>query len=339
MKKFLAIVLSLAMILSFSAVAFADEEMALTIEAAGEKGDQIDTVAYIPMSTTSDYFLAMSEAFTSMFADAGFETEYSSPDFDPVRQQEILENYVTLGYDCIVVFPINAASINSAVEAAREQGVKVICQVNMTDECDGWIGTDALLLGNGAAQLAADWVDEMYPDAEDGSIKAAIFEVITDDNNGTIAEGCDQIRELSSKLDIVTTVSVTEETEAAAQQAAENLYITNPDVQVIICNTSTIAMGVDAYLTSMSSPIEDLSQVAIFTTGSDNTLFEMVKSSAENESVIRGVSSYAPMMVGAQILTNIVLNLSNGIEGEENFQADPQYLLTAKNIDAYLSAG
>ena len=75
MKKFLAIVLSLAMILSFSAVAFADEEMALTIEAAGEKGDQIDTVAYIPMSTTSDYFLAMSEAFTSMFADAGFETE------------------------------------------------------------------------------------------------------------------------------------------------------------------------------------------------------------------------------------------------------------------------
>lgn len=339
MKKLLAIVLALVLVLSVSSAGFADEGMALSVEAVGEKGDKIDSVAYIPMSTTSDYFLAMSEVFTQMFNDAGFKTEYSSPDFDPVRQQEILENYVTVGYDCIVVFPINAASINSAVETAREQGVKVVCQVNMTDECDGWVGTDALALGQGAAKLAANWVEENYPDAAEGGIKAAIIEIRTDDNNSSIAEGCEEIKDLCSKLDIVTTVTVTEETEAAAQQAAENLYVTNPDVQVIICNTSTLAVGVDSFMTSMSSPIDDLSSVAIFTTGSDNALFEMLASSAENASVIRGVSSYAPMLVGAQILTNIILNLSNGIEGEQNFQADPQYLLTASNIGDYLAVG
>ena len=338
MKKVLALVLA-AMMLLVSAAALAEEELILTVEPAGTKGDQINKVAYIPMSITSDYFLAMSELFTKMFAEAGFETEYTSPDFDSIRQQEIFENYVTQGYDCIVVFPINAASLSSAVEQARAQGMKVVCQVNMTDECDGWVGTDASELGQGAAKLAADWVEKTFPNAADGSIACAILEVRTDDNNNQLADGCHKVKELSSKLNVVSTISVPEETEAAAQQAMENLFITDPEVQVIIAVTGTLAKGANAYLTAMDSPVADLSQVAVFTTGSDNTLFENVAASPENTaSVIRGISSYAPMAVGAQIMTNVVLNLSNGITGDAVFQADPQYLLTPENIGAYMGA-
>ena len=110
-------------------------------------------------------------------------------------------------------------------------------------------------------------------------------------------------------------------------------------MQVIIAVTGTLAKGANAYLTAMDSPVADLSQVAVFTTGSDNTLFENVAASPENTaSVIRGISSYAPMAVGAQIMTNVVLNLSNGITGDAVFQADPQYLLTPENISAYMGA-
>lgn len=309
----------------------------LSVEPSCEKGDKINKIAYIPMSTTSDYFLAMSEEFVAQFTAAGFYAEYTSPDFDPVRQQEILENYVTQGYDCIVVFPINAASISSAVDAAREQGVIVICQVNQTDACDGWVGTDAYSLGEGAAKLAADWVNKTFTDAADGTVKAALIEIRTDDNNSSLADGCAAVSELSSKVDVVTTVTVTEETEVAAQEAVENLFITNPEIQVIICNTSTLAKGVDAYLTGMSSPVEDPSQIGVFTTGSDYAVYECVSNSPTNSSVIRGISSYAPMSVGAAFLTNIVLNLSNGITGDCNFVADPQYLLNPDNIAEYMA--
>ena len=48
-----------------------------------------------------------------------------------------------------------------------------------------------------------------------------------------------------------------------------------------------------------------VSFVVLLTTGSDNTLFENVAASPENTaSVIRGISSYAPMAVGAQIMTS-----------------------------------
>ena len=220
----------------------------LSVEPSCEKGDKINKIAYIPMSTTSNYFLAMSEEFVARFTDAGFYAEYTSPDFDSVRQQEILENYVTQGYDCIVVFPINAASISSAVDAAREQGVIVICQVNQTDACDGWVGTDAYSLGEGAAKLATDWVNKTFPDAADGTVKAALIEIRTDDNNSGLADGCAAVSQLCAKVEVVTTVTVTEETEVAAQEAVENLFITNPEVQVILCNTGTLAKGVDAYL-------------------------------------------------------------------------------------------
>ncbi len=364
MKKLLAIVLAMAMLLSLAACGAsstpateapvtaapateapaaetpvaAESEFILTVEPSCEKGDKIEKIAYIPMSTTNDYFLAMCNEFVAQFTAAGFYAEYTSPDFDPVRQQEILENYVTQGFDCIVVFPINAASLSSAVAAAREQGVIVICQVNQTDECDGWIGTDAYGLGEGAAKLATEWVEKNYAGAADGTIKAAIMEIRTDDNNSTIADGCAAITDLCSKIEVVTTVGVTEETEAAAQAAAENLFVTNPDVQVIICSTTALATGVDAYLTSMSSPVSDLSQIAIFTCGSDHAVYDCVAASTDNSSVIRGISSYAPMSVGAAFLTNIVLNLSNGIT-EGNFVADPQYLLNPDNIGVYLSAG
>lgn len=373
MKKLLAIVLALTMLLSLAACsansapttaapateapaapaasettqpqaeAPADSEDAstsdfiLSVEPSCEKGDKINKIAYIPMSTTSDYFLAMSEEFVARFTDAGFYAEYTSPDFDPVRQQEILENYVTQGYDCIVVFPINAASISSAVDAAREQGVIVICQVNQTDACDGWVGTDAYSLGEGAAKLATDWVNKAFPDAADGTVKAALIEIRTDDNNSSLADGCAAISQLCAKVDVVTTVTVTEETEVAAQEAVENLFITNPEVQVILCNTGTLAKGVDAYLTGMSSPVEDLSQIGVFTTGSDYAIYESVSNSPTNSSVIRGISSYAPMSVGAAFLTNIVLNLSNGITGDCNFVADPQYLLNPDNIAEYMA--
>lgn len=318
-------------------IADSSSDFTLSVATAGTKGNEINKVAYIPMSTTSDYFLAMSDAFTAKFKEAGFESEYTSPDFDPVKQQEILENYVTQGYDCIVLFPINAASLSSAVADAQAKGVKVVCQVNKIDGCDGWVGTDGKKLGEGTAQLAADWVEKTFPDAADGSVKAAVIEVRTDDNNNQMADGCEEISTLCSKVNVVSTVQATEETEVAAQEAAENLYTTNPDVQLVICSTGTLAKGVNSYLTSMSTPVSDLSKVGVFTSGSDNEIFEMVKNSPTNSSVIRGISSYAPMSVGAQILTNILLNLSNGKTGDDNFQADPQYLLTPDNIDQYLA--
>lgn len=307
------------------------------VESAGEKGDKISRVAYIPMSTSVEIFRIMTEEFIAALEEAGFEAEYTSPEFNPATQLEIFENYVTQGFDCIIVFPINAASMNDAVKEARANGIKVICQVNQTDECDGWVGSDGVAMGKGTCTVAAQWVDKTFADAEDGSVKCAVITTRTDDNNAAISDELEKIEEYSSKIHVETVVETTDTSIEAGQSLAENLYMTNPDINLVLVEESDVSIGMNTYYAGADSPLADRSTFGIFCNNGGTTTYDLLKSSVDDSAVLRGISSVAPMKYGAQMVANVAIRLSNGEEGEANFEADPVYLVTPENVDDFVA--
>lgn len=302
------------------------------VEACGEKGDKINKVAYIPMATSSEFFALMTDMMVEKLEEAGFEADYTSPEFDPGQQLEIFENYVTAGYDCIIVFPINADSMNDAVAEARAKGIKVICQVNQTEECDGWVGSSGTEMGIGTCQVAAAWVNDHFKDAEDGSVKCAVITTRTDANNSAISDEIEKIASYSSKIEVVNVIETTNTTIESGQNMAENLYMTNPEVNLIIVEEPDVAVGMNTYYSSADSPIINKADIGIFANNGGTSTYDLIDESTSDTSVLRGISSVAPIKYGVQMAVNVVIRLSNDKEGDDNFEADPVYLLTPDNI-------
>lgn len=314
------------------------DDMIQVVEQEGEKGDKISNVAYVPMATSNELFLTMANDYIAALQAAGFTAEYTSPEFDPAAQLEIFENYVTQGFDCIIVFPINAASMNDAVNEAREKGIKVICQVNATDECDGWVGSSGVDMGKGTCQVSADWVEKQFADAGKGDVKCAVVTTRTDDNNSAISDELEKITDYSDKIEVVKVVETTDTSIEAGQSLAENLYMTNPEVNLVIVEESDVAVGMNTYYAGVDSPLTDKSTFGIFCNNGGTTTYDLIANSQDNSELLRGISSVAPMKYGAQMVANIAIRLSNGEEGDKNFEADPVYLVTPDNVAAFVEA-
>lgn len=317
--------------------AAADTSFITEITPCGEKGDQIQTVAYIPMATSNTLFQAMADTVVAQLEAAGFEAEYTSPEFDPGAQLEIFENYVTQGFDCIIVFPINADSLSDAVKEAREAGIKVICQVNQAGECDGWVGSSGVDMGKGTCEVAAEWVEEKFADAEDGSVKTAVITYRTDDNNSAICDEMEKIEDYSSKIKVETVVEAAANSVEEGQKIAENLYMTNPDLNLVIVEEPDVSIGMNSYYAGADSPLDDKSAFGIFCNNGAESTYDLIEGSADDSDLLRGISSVAPVKYGCQMMTNIVIRLSNGEEGDVNFEADPVYLVTPDNIKGFRS--
>lgn len=304
----------------------------LAVEACGEKGDAINKVAYIPMATSTEFFALLTDGIVEGLEAAGFEADYTSPEFDPGQQLEIFENYVTAGYDCIIVFPINADSMNDAVAEAREKGIKVICQVNQTEECDGWVGSSGTDMGIGTCQVTAAWVEEHFADAKDGAVKCAVITTRTDANNSAISDEIEKIADYSDKIEVVTVVETTDTTIEAGQALAENLYMTNPEVNLVIVEEPDVAIGMNTYYAGADSPIANKEDFGIFANNGGTSTYDLIEESVNDASVLRGISSVAPIKYGVQMAVNAAIRLSNGEEGAANFEPDPVYLITPDNI-------
>lgn len=316
----------------------ASDDFIQVVEQVGEKGDEIDSVVYIPASLSLEFFQMMADTVVQQLNDAGFDAECSSsPEMDSNAQLEIFENCVTQGYDCIILFPVNKDAMTSAVAEARKQGIKVICQVNQCGECDGWVGSDGVSMGIGLCEVAADWVESTFPDAGDGEVKCAVVTTNIDQNTLEISSELEKIEDYSSKISVETVVESNDTSVDDGMALAENLYMTNPDIDFIISEEGDLAVGINNYYAGADSPLDDLSKFGVFCNNGTNTQYELIKKSAEDKAVLRGISTVAPLSYGCMMMTNCVIRLSNGQEGEENFQADPVYKLNAENIDSFLA--
>ena len=96
---------------------------ALPVIAAGDKL----MIALMPKSKGNAYFLSCKAGADKAAKELGIELLFDGPvDSNAAKQNEIVENWITLGVDAIAVAAENREGISTALRKARKQGIRVV---------------------------------------------------------------------------------------------------------------------------------------------------------------------------------------------------------------------
>lgn len=98
---------------------------------AGGSGGPADgkkiTIALMPKSKGNAYFISCKKGADKAAQELGVELLFDGPtDPDPAKQNEIVENWITIGVDAMAVACENREGISTALRKARSKGIKVI---------------------------------------------------------------------------------------------------------------------------------------------------------------------------------------------------------------------
>jgi ABC-type sugar transport system substrate-binding protein len=85
------------------------------------------TIALLPKAKGNAYFISCKAGAEKAAKELGVDLIFDGPtDTDPARQNEIVENWITLGVDAIAAACENKEGISTALRKAQAQGIKVI---------------------------------------------------------------------------------------------------------------------------------------------------------------------------------------------------------------------
>lgn len=84
-------------------------------------------VAFLPKSKGNAYFISCKAGADKAAKELGIELLFDGPtDSNAAKQNEIVENWITLGVDAIAVAAENKEGISTALRKAQKQGIKVV---------------------------------------------------------------------------------------------------------------------------------------------------------------------------------------------------------------------
>jgi ABC-type sugar transport system substrate-binding protein len=96
-------------------------------QAVPSPGAKKITIAFLPKSKGNAYFISCTKGAERAARELGVELIFDGPtDPDPARQNEIVENWITLGVDAIAAACENREGISTALRKARAKGIKVV---------------------------------------------------------------------------------------------------------------------------------------------------------------------------------------------------------------------
>jgi ABC-type sugar transport system substrate-binding protein len=105
---------------------------ALVLVAGCRKSSDADTdrkltIALMPKSKGNAYFISCRKGAEKAAEELGVELIFDGPtDPDPAKQNEIIENWITLGVDAIAAACENRDGISTALRKAQQRGIKVL---------------------------------------------------------------------------------------------------------------------------------------------------------------------------------------------------------------------
>jgi ABC-type sugar transport system substrate-binding protein len=124
MKKLLPI----ALLVSLGLLSGCNKESSNTPgNAANSKAAKQLTIALLPKSKGNAYFISCQKGAAKAATELGDQLIFDGPtDTDPAKQNEIVENWITVGVDVIAAACENKEGISTALRKAEAKGIKVI---------------------------------------------------------------------------------------------------------------------------------------------------------------------------------------------------------------------
>lgn len=346
MKKVIAILI--AMMLAFTAVACTTAPASETTEpeaAATQAAEAPETTAeaeqftigYAAPDLSSEYNMMVHNSLEAICAEQGIKLLTLSAEGDVNLQVQQVENFITMGIDSLIIYPVDPTVLGPTMQKAKEAGIYVVNADQLaTPECyDVAISADMHDLGVQNVLMASAWVDKMFPDAADGSVKVAVFGFWVTEQ---FAERCDvmtQIADYNKKCKVVATYDSTLQTyQTDIANNAAILLQQHPDVNVILSFTDIFALMVDEVLMQNAASL-DLTKIAQFTVDRSKAGFTKIKAAQTNESTLRG-TIVPGINIAKDLIDAATQKIDKSVFIENNIYNQPLFAVTTDNIDDYM---
>ncbi|MGM9660210.1 MAG: substrate-binding domain-containing protein [Faecousia sp.] len=308
MKKYIALLLALVLVLSLGACgsnksAAAGQEAAQTPEK-----DAVGTIKVAGIVFQDDQFMnMMTQGFVDAAKDAGVEIMTDNTNNDQARETELINTYLNQGVQGLAIAPLNGAASVAALRSADEKGMKVaLTNIDLSDAdfiVAGYTSNDynnCHLAGEEAAKI----IKEAHGDEE---IKIAIVQFKS------------QLPEISANrvngyLDALTEGGVNYQVVAdqdawmqdTALETASGILTANPDLDVIITVNDGGTIGSTMAVQNASKS----EQVMVFGHDGSDQISSMV---LDDACPLKAVIAQDPYGQGYKAMTALI----NAIKGED----------------------
>ena len=304
MKKALALVLALMLILS--AAAFAE-----------------GTLGFLPPAMTSPFYASCIEGATPVADALGYELVIMAPESedDYATQTSMMEDFITNGVKGIAVCGINLDALIPAIKKANEAGVPVV-MFNTITELEGvdvyaYSGYNQY---NGGAKIA-DWVNAQT----DGKAVVAIIEGLPSDYTTQRMGGfVDRCKEAYPDITVVAS-QPGDWVREKGMNAAMDMIQAHPEISVIYGLSDEMALGAVQACKQLNR--EDI--ICVGLDGNPNA-FESVKAGELTATLDCG-----PVAIGANAIKALAEAI-DGVEREEKVIEAETTVVDITLVDNYI---
>ncbi len=241
------------------------------------------------LSLEGEYFTYLDTLLEEEMTSRGYEYDSQSSNMDDVTAIEQIENAVAGGTDAIWIWCVNGDVVADALKAARDKGVYVYSFIQNPgeDACDVYYGTDETVCGQTIAKMAILWADENYPDAEDGTIKTVVIGNEDSTNMKVRTDALTAALEADSRFEVLETV-LSEGSVVSSQTTTENMFSKYGKIDCIATVGGEYVLGVSAYLTSESCPLDDPTVVGLVGAEINTELAEYMRQGIYTGAAVNG---------------------------------------------------
>ena len=325
MKKAISILLVVMLIFAVSVPAYA--------------ADDKPTAAFVTFGLGGDFFQALADTFVSTMEAEGWNAEYTDGQFNPTTQIDAMENYIAKGVDVIILWSVAPEAMGFVIEQAQAAGIKVVAFVAPTDSYDALMLAEDAKLADSLNYLAAKWIDETFADAEDHSGPVAVFSCRTAQTGVTQADELIKIEDYSSKALFSKEVELQDENTDTGMAAAENLFITDPEIKVFLSAHNGLALGINNYFTGLSSPVTDYSDMGIFCVNGNEETGKLIKDSVDGKTPFRGMVLTGGVQDTCNEIRDVVTGIYSGELPSGTVTNANTLFVNADTVDEYLETG
>lgn len=333
MKKILTLVLAVLMVFSVASVASASAFGSEDQEwfPAGSK------VGFSAMTLGAEFFANLDDTCKEYFTENGYEYVSMSFEMNTATQVTDIENMINMGCDAICLFVSDEAAIVDVCKRALAEGIKVYPIATWVKDREAYTfcqGTDQRKTGVGTAQMAADWIEKTFPDAEDGTIEVVVIGNTQTEEANDRTEGFYEVENFTSKAKVVEMfdLSGATDTNIKAQEYTDIIVSKYPDCKVILCYGVDVELGVNEVI--MRTPGIDYEHFAAFGVDTSMVAYQLIADSVNNTSVLRGTYNLGDDL--AMSVYRLVTGQNNDLADEMGYISEDGTPVTAENVADFL---
>lgn len=286
-------------------------------EAAGGSSSEDITIGLSLWGFDNQYFVNVRDGAQKRADEIGAELVVADPNQDVSQQVSDVENFITMGVDAIILSAINADALEAVAKEAMDAGIYVVAQSIELKNCNVYSSADEYSMGFQVGEGAGQWIVDNY--GEDAAVECA---VLTNDSNSASIPRGDGLQEgitsVAANANIVARQDAS--TTADGQTVTDALLQSNPNLQVIVCQNDSIALGALAAVQAAGKDTVDF-----YIGGMDNT--DEAVSKIASGTALRATLDNVPYDNGV-IDVDLCVSL---IKGEE---VDPRYVIETELVTA-----